>query len=244
MRLHHRIALAVLLLALSGCAETPKPQERVAASPYGVGGRVYVLPDSQVLQTWPKLPQKQIVAPVMMPYARVAVQMPVATLVPGLSADGNIQIDILEQKRQPRDAVLATVFADWRGREGEPNGSRYQYDPKSKLQANGGRRAYVKGVEGALTTLTATSADPKAPVFFLQPKNGGFDPVIECRRDVPPSHDVGEYCLLERRTQGQSGGLNYRILFPRSLLSDWAKLDAGAAAYLESAAMKGFGWTF
>ncbi len=242
MRLRHRIAFVALLLALGGCAETPKPQERIATSPYGVGGRVYVLPDSQVLQTWPKLPQKQIIAPVMMPYARVAVQMPVSTLVPGLSADGNIQIDILEKKRQSRDAALAAVFTDWRGREGEPNGSHYHYDPKSKLQANGGRRIYVKGVEGALTTLTAT--DPKAPVFFLQPKNGGFDPVIECRRDVPPSHDVGEYCLLERRTQGQSGGPNYRILFPRSLLSDWAKLDAATAAYLESAAIRGSGWIF
>ena len=138
MRLHHRIALAALLLTLGGCAQsapTPSPQQS-----YLVGETAFAFADGAVLQTWPLMPRQDPLR-----FARIALQMPATALDPALSAVRPIQIDVLAPPQSPPpDGIMAASFTDWVGREAAPAGSSYHYDPRSKKQPDGGKRSYQR----------------------------------------------------------------------------------------------------
>lgn len=228
MRLHHRIACVALLLALGGCAQNAVPTRGPDQS-YLVGETAFTFAKGAVLQTWPLMPRQEPLR-----FARIALQLPAASLDPALTATRPIQIDVLAPQQSPRpDGILAANFTDWVGRETAPAGSSYHYDPRSKKQVNGGRRDYQREAAPAgLIGLSPISDDAKAPRFFLHLTGNTVDRVIECRTDVPPSKNVGEYCALRPEARADYG---YRIFFPRELLPQWADLDAAAIAYLTAA---------
>jgi len=231
MRLHHRIALAALLLALSGCAQssTTTAPTRGPDQSYLVGGTVFTFAQGAVLQTWPLMPRQEPLR-----FARIALQMPADALDPALAAARPIQIDVLAPQQSPPPAgFLAATFTDWIGREAAPSGAGYHYDPRSKLRANGGKQNYRRDSGPAgLVSLMPLGESEGAPQFFLHLSGGTVDRVIECRNDVPPSKNVGEYCAL-RPEAGVDYG--YRIFFPRDLLPRWAEIDEATVAYLTAA---------
>jgi hypothetical protein len=201
---------------------------------YRVGDTTFDLDEAEVLQTWPII---QYETP--MRFARIALQMPPDALLPDLPKDaGRIQIDILApQPALKGDAIVATRFTDWTGRETAPAGSRYHYDPQSKLLKDGGKMIYVRAAAPAgLEALQPADAQGAAPVFFLHHADGKAA-AIECRTDVPPSTHTGEYCSL-RQQEGKA--YDYRVWFPRALLPAWSKIDSAAREYLAHAAADGF----
>jgi hypothetical protein len=155
-------------------------------------------------------------------------------LDPALPAQGKIQIDVLAPQQSPRpDGILAANFSDWPGRETAPAGSSYQYDPQSKLLPDGGRSRYRSASAPAgLVALEPVSTGNTAPRFFLHLNGHAVDRIIECRSDVPPSQNVGEYCALRPEAGADFG---YRIFFPRDLLQQWQALDAATRAYINAA---------
>lgn len=240
MRALPRIAISALI-GLTACSQVPPEQLAVdngagsLETVYHIGDSAFAFSSGEVLQTWPVIAYQT-----PMHFARVALQMPATTLDPDLQ-EGRIQIDVLPPQRRSADDIIAAAFPDWRGREAAADGSRYQYDPKSKLQPDGGRRTYLRGQEAHLVALTPEVADDHAPTFFLSENEGRVDQVIECRRDLPPSHDVGEYCALYRVITKANGidAYGYRIFFPRSYLDHWQKIDTATRFLLARAFIAG-----
>ncbi len=240
MRTLPRIAISALI-GLSACSQVPPGQPNVdnaAQSPettYHIGDSAFAFRSGEVLQTWPVIAYQS-----PMHFARVALQIPAEALDPDLQ-EGRIQIDVLPPQRRSADDIIAAAFPDWRGRETAPDGSRYQYDPKSTLQPDGGRRTYLRREEAQLVALAPEVDDDHAPTFFLSECNGRVEQVIECRRDVPPSHDVGEYCALYRVITKADGidAYGYRIFFPRSYLDHWQKIDTATRFLLARAFIAG-----
>ena len=220
-------------LALLACSQTPPP---ASARPlYRLGGAAFDFAGTEVLQTWPMLPVKSPPR-----FFRLALQMSPASLVAGLPADSGsvIQIDVLAPgEAGPADRILATAFTDWRGREAAQAGTRYHYDPRSKLQKNGGKAVYVRlaVADSGLEALQPSPPSETAPEFFLRRAGGGVDAAIDCRA-VLPQYGTGEYCSLRRQIGVDYG---YRVLFRRDLLPDWARIDAAARDYLARAAARG-----
>ncbi len=232
MRAISRIAL-LGLLALSACApsatQAPDAMRASAAPqrPYAVGNAEFIFGDDTVLQTWPLVADADLTR-----YARIVLQMPPQTLLATLPPERPIQIDVLAPQAYRAPArIMAANFTDWSGREGAPAGSRYEYNPHSQLLKDGGRRDYRRtdGIAG-LIGLEPDGADP-APRFFVHSKDGRIDRVIECRTDVPPAKNVGEYCALRPEV---GADYTYRILFPASLLTHWSEIDMAAQAYVKA----------
>ncbi|MBI2255440.1 MAG: hypothetical protein HYU58_12530 [Proteobacteria bacterium] len=227
MRLHQPIALAALITLLLGCSQVPMPQ--ATSTTYRIGETDFVFADDVVLQTWPVIAKQT-----PLHFARVALQMTPQALSPDLPSKGRIQIDVLAPQQSPRPAgILAANFTDWAGRETAPAGSNYLYDPHSKLLPDGGRSHYRSALAPAgLVALEPASGTDASPRFFLHLDGGVVDRVIECRSDVPPSKNVGEYCALRPEAGADFG---YRIFFPRALLPEWQALDAATRAYISAA---------
>lgn len=227
MRLQQPIALAAFIALLLGCSHTPAPQSTSAT--YRIGETDFAFADDVVLQTWPVIAKQT-----PLHFARVALQMTPRALSPGLPTTGKIQIDVLAPQQSPQPTgILAANFTDWAGRETAPAGSSYQYDPQSKLLPDGGRSRYRSAAAPAgLVALEPVSAGGAEPRFFLHLSGNTVDRVIECRSDVPPSKNVGEYCALRPEAGGDFG---YRIFFPRDLLPQWQALDAATRAYISAA---------
>jgi len=224
-------AFAILL----GCSQTPPPAPATGER-YQVGGAIFDFADADVLQTWPMMPFQP---PPRL--ARIALQMPAGSLVVGLpnAAGRVVQIDVLAPEQElAADRPLAVNFTDWSGREARIAGSRYHYDPRSKLLPDGGRAVYVRRVvaEAGLEALEPAQPDGGAPTFYLRRAGNVVDTSIDCRRDVPPATGTGSYCSL-RRQIGRDYG--YRVLFPQDLLPHWAEIDAATRDYLAQAAARG-----
>jgi hypothetical protein len=227
MRICQPIALTAFVLLLLGCAQAPAPQ--ATSDTYRIGDSNFAFADDVVLQTWPVIAMQT-----PLHFARVALQMSPDALNPDLPAAGKIQIDVLAPAQSPRPAgIMAATFTDWAGRESAPAGSSYHYDPRSQLQVDGGKRSYQRqNAPAGLIGLAPADAAAAAPRFFLHLTAGQVDRIIECRSDVPPSKNVGEYCALRPEAGADFG---YRIYFPRDLLPQWQALDAAAQAYIEAA---------
>jgi len=227
MRLHQPIALAAFIALLLGCSHTPAPQSTSAV--YRIGEADFTFADDVVLQTWPVIAKQT-----PLHFARIALQMTPQALSPALPANGKIQIDVLAPQQSPAPSgVLAANFTDWAGRETAPAGSSYQYDPQSKLLPDGGRSRYRSAAAPAgLVALEPVSTGAAEPRFFLHLNGNAVDRVIECRSDVPPSKNVGQYCALRPEAGADYG---YRIFFPNELLPRWADIDAAVTAYLAAA---------
>jgi hypothetical protein len=237
LRMLPPILLAAGLAAMLAACSEVSSQRTLAArpQPYRVGGAAFDLTGANVLQTWPII---QYEAPLR--FARIAVQMPPDALLADLPKDaGRIQIDILApQENAAPDRVLAANFTDWPGREIRVAGTRYHYDPGSPLLEDGGRAVYVRHATPGMGLEALEPPQPRgrAPAFYLHRSGGTVDAAIDCREDVPPSTGTGEYCSLRRQIGTDYG---YRILFSRTLLPDWARLDAAARDYLARAAALG-----
>ena len=224
-------AFAIML----GCNQTPPPTT-AKGERYQVGGAIFDFADARVLQTWPMMPFQ---TPPRL--ARIALQMPPSSLVAGLpnAAGSVVQIDVLApEKELAADRPLAVNFSDWPGREARIAGTRYHYDPGSKLLPDGGRAVYVRRVvaEAGLEALEPAQPDDGAPAFYLRRTGKIVDTSIDCRSDVPPSTGTGSYCSL-RRQIGRDYG--YRVLFRHDLLPHWAEIDAATRDYLAQAAARG-----
>jgi hypothetical protein len=227
MRLHQPIALAAVITLLLGCSHTPAPESNSAL--YRIGETDFAFRDDVVLQTWPVMAKQT-----PLHFARIALQMTPHDLSPDLPATDKIQIDVLAPQQSPEPAgILAANFSDWAGRETAPSGASYQYDPRSKLLPDGGRNRYRSAAAPAgLVALEPVSTGNAAPRFFLHLNGNAVDRVIECRSDVPPSKNVGEYCALRPEAGADFG---YRVFFPRDLLQQWQVLDDATRAYIGAA---------
>ncbi|WP_374378220.1 hypothetical protein [Dongia sp.] len=225
-------------LALTACSQMPAEPPAAAEdqATYRLGNGAFTFAKGAVLQTWPVIAYQT-----PLNFARIAVQLPAAELDPALADAGRIQIDVLDPQRRMGDDPIDTLFTDWHGREAAPAGSRYAFDPKSKLQANGGRRTYVRHVADGLVALSPETQDADAPTFFLDLAGSEVEQMIMCRSHVPPSHDVGEFCSLHQLVTEADGGdaYVYRVLFPRAAMAEWPKIDAAARAFLARAYMRG-----
>lgn len=226
-------------LVLTGCSHPPAGQPQAAdaqaadaQATYRLGDGAFVFGKGEVLQTWPVIAYQT-----PLHFARIAVQLGAGELDPDLAQVGRIQIDILDPQRRMGDEAVETLFTDWRGRETAPAGTRYAFDPKSKLQADGGRRTYVRHVEDGLVTLAPETQDADAPTFFLSLAGTEVEQTITCRSHVPPSHNVGDYCSLHRLVTRSDGGnaYVYRVLFARTAIADWSRIDAAARFFLARA---------
>lgn len=209
--------------------EAAEPEAPPAPRIYALGQSEFEFPAGTLLQTWP------VIEPGPLRFARLAVQMPLETLVPDLAgATDPIQIDILQPQSIPEpDGILKAAFSDWVGREEAPPQSAYKFTVTSNRAATGERVAYLRLAQKkiGLDSLSPFKQQAGAPIYLFDLDDTHVTTLIECG-PLPLGYEGADHCSLRRQLDDDFG---YRVLFPQDLLAYWERIDDAARDYVMSA---------
>lgn len=211
-------------------AEPPAVEPAAAEPPepriYRLGESEFEFPAGTLLQTWP------VIEAGPLRFARLAVQMPLETLAEDLAGITDaVQVDILAPQFIPEpDAVLATAFADWKGREEAPAQTVYKFDITSNRGATGQRIAYLRLDQKKIGLDSLSPFQPQigAPIYLFALDGAHVTTLIECA-PLPLGYHGADHCSLRRRLDDDFG---YRVLFPQDLLAYWETIDDAARDYV------------